>query len=100
MTQWVNPNKVHGNLGLEEFAQHLEEWNKSLSELEHFLANNVSRTRSKDKAEGLDEVDAMDVAGLHNSGLIFEKVDRTLNNVVSKIDQLRLESYKAIQQFC
>ncbi|CAB4009549.1 mitoguardin-like isoform X2, partial [Paramuricea clavata] len=82
-------HKYTENHGLEEFAQHLEEWNKSLSELEIFLANNVSRTRNKDKAEGLDEVDAMDVAGLHNSGLIFEKVDRTLNNVVSKIDQLR-----------
>ena len=69
----------------------MEEWNRSLTELESFLANNISQTtRSED--EGLDEVDAMDVAGFHNSGVIYEKVDETLNNVVSKITLLRLGS--------
>jgi hypothetical protein len=68
----------------------LEEWNRSLVELENFLANNISQTtRSDVLAEDFDEVDAMGVAGFHNSGVIYEKVDGTLNNVVSKISQLR-----------
>lgn len=94
----VNPNKFHhGDLGLEEFAQQLEDWNKSLAELEKFLSRNVSEIKSADMGEGLDQVDVMDVAGFHNSGLIYEKVDTTLNNVVSKIGQLR---YKYREKYC
>ena len=85
----VNLNQLHDDLGLEEFAQHLEEWNKSLAELETFLARNVSEIKSADMDEGLDQVDAVDVAGFHNSGLIYEKVDTTLNNVIGRISQLR-----------
>ena len=87
----------HGNSGLEEFEQHLEEWNRSLVELENFLENNISQgTTPNDLAEDFDEVDAMAVAGLHNSGLVYEKVDETLNNVVSKISELRYEDQKGM----
>ncbi|XP_028407744.1 mitoguardin 1-like [Dendronephthya gigantea] len=76
--------------GLEEFAQHLEEWNRSLAELENLLANNIQQSRGQDDVvEDRDEVDAMDIAGFHNADLIYEKVDTTLNNVVSKIGKLR-----------
>ena len=87
---FAQAHKSTKSQGLEEFEQHLEEWNKSLVELENFLANDISHgPRSNDLAEDFDEVDAMTVAGFHNSALIYEKVDETLNNVVSKISKLR-----------
>ena len=53
------------------------------------MDRNASGTKNAE--EGLDQVDAMGVAGFHESGIIYEKVDTTLNNVISRISQLRSE---------
>lgn len=78
-------------LGLQNFAEQLERWNHRLDELEQLLAKNISHswvTYGKD-LPCLDEVDAAD--DFQNSGLNYDKVDKTLGNVVFKINQLRLE---------
>ena len=81
------------DVGLEEFAQQLEEWNKSLVELEDLLNRNFSQTKAVIPLdEGLDEVDAVGF-GFRNAELIYERVDETLNNVVSKISHLRYGSF-------
>lgn len=76
-------------LGLEEFVQQLDEWNRSLDELENFLAKNFSHTESQDKHEDLDKVDGNEEAGFHDSRLIYERVDHALNDIACKISHLR-----------
>lgn len=70
--------------GIEDFSEALSDWNKNLVALEDLLVKKSPLT-----TDGFDEVDAVEIAGYHNSSLTFEKLDKTLHNVVGKVGQLR-----------
>lgn len=70
-------------LGIEQFTKALSEWNENLVMLEGLLAKKTYPTN------GVDQVDAFEVAGHYNSDLVLKKLDKTLHDVVGKVSQLR-----------